>query len=260
MDMKRIPLRALLACIISLPMVACGDDPPGNTGLRPPALGSTSFIDPDILTDADQSTLTGLVAGGQAERTMYDGRVGGSVTVDAHVFEASFDDGLTAEVQVNPEFATADAALVADKYARALGRLPTVLRTGIETLWIHDGIALFDGRGTAMLIHVGQADLYENDGFLEEALVPEAVHISLQPQHGSSTGWREAQALDNGFISQQAEDSPTTEDVPQSFLPYMAILYKQDRITQFLASTIVNQIPARLTYFDEQIFDMHPLQ
>ena len=260
MHQKRRFLRPLLAGTLLLPIVACGDDTPVQTGLRPPALGPTAFIDPDVLTDSDPTTLDGLASAGQASRTMYDGRVEGSVTVDAHVFEASFDDGLAAEVQVNPEFSSEVAAAHAEKYARALGRLPTALRAGIETVWIHDGVEPFEGRGAAMLIHVGQADLHEEDGFLEEALVPEAARVSLQAAHGSSAGWREAQELDNGFISQIAEDNPDTEDIAQSFLPYLAVLHKQDRITAFLAGTIVNAIPARLTYFDAQGFDMHPLE
>jgi hypothetical protein len=258
MDIRRFGFRALTACVLALPIAAC-DDTPANTGPRPPALGPTSFIDPDILTETDPTTLTGLVPGGQADRTLYDGRVDGTVTVSAYVYQASFDDLLTAEVAVNPEFSSDSASVLAEKYTAALGRLPTAIRGGIEFVWIHDGVAPIEGRASAIVIHVGQADVHEAAGFLEEALVPEAVRVSLQSLHGATAGWREAQALDNGFISQLAEDNPDTEDVPQSFLPYFAVLHKQDRITQFLSATIVKAIPARLTYFDEQGFDMHPL-
>ena len=60
---------------------------------------------------------------------MFDRRVNGWITVDAYLFNASFDDGLAAEIQVNPEFGGSNAALAeAEKYAEVIGRLPTVLR------------------------------------------------------------------------------------------------------------------------------------
>ena len=44
------------------------------------------------------------------------------------LFDATFSDGLSAEVQVNPEFGTVEAAKEqANKYATVIGRLPTSL-------------------------------------------------------------------------------------------------------------------------------------
>ena len=71
---------------------------------------------------------------------MFDRRVDGWITVVAHLFNASFNDGLSVEIQVNPEFGESAIALAeAEKYARVIGRLPTALRKDVETVWIHIG-------------------------------------------------------------------------------------------------------------------------
>ncbi len=256
---KSIARSTALAAAAILSLTACGADPVADGRLRPPALGPTSFIDPDIIVATDPTAFTGVTPDGQGSRTMYDGRTEGNVTVDARLFQAAYDDGLAIEVQVNPEFPDSVAGALAEKYAAALGRLPTAIRDGIDFLWVHDGVAPLGNDSDAVWIHVGQADEYEQTGFLEESLVPPAVRATIQGVHGSAAGWLEAQELDNGFISLLAQDAPDTEDVAQSFLPYFTVLYRSDRITDFLTATIINAIPARLSYFDEQNFDMYPL-
>jgi hypothetical protein len=258
-DSRRLT-RALLLGLLCLPVIGCGDDGPSTPpGLRPPALGPTTFIDPDILTATDSSAFTGVVANGQGSRTMFDRRTGGEVTVDAWLFDASYDDGLTAEIQVNPEFADSVAAEIAEKYGRAVGRLPNALRAGLDEVWIHDGEELFGAFDASLLVHLTQAEIYEMDGFLEEALMHQAVHVSLDAAHAASPGWLEAQELDNGFISQNAQDAPTTEDVAESFIPYVAVVYGGGRVTSFLQGTIIQQIPARLGYLDDLGLDMYPV-
>lgn len=253
------PLAGLLAgALLTLPLAGCGEDPV-EPRLGPPALGPTSFIDPDIIVPTDPTAFTGVTANGQASRTMYDGRTEADVTVDAWLFDATYDDGLAVEVQVNPEFGDSVAAVLAEKYAAAFGRLPNVIRDGVDVLWIHDGVADFGNDDDAIWIHAEQADEYEGNGFLEESLVPAAVRATIQATHGGAAAWLEAQALDNRFISQIAQDDPETEDVAQSFLPYFTVVHRSDRVTAFLAATIVNAIPARLGYLEDQAFDMHPL-
>ena len=117
----------------------------------------------------------------------------------------------------------------------------------------------FGGGNNNLLIHTGQSALYEADGILEETFVHEASHTSLDAAHASAAGWLAAQAADNEFISTYARDNPTREDVTESFLPYLAIRYRSERISQSLADTMLQTIPNRITYFDAQAFDMYPI-
>jgi hypothetical protein len=224
-----------------------------------PPYSGTIFLDPDIITPTDHSTFLGAVYTGTGTRTMFDRRKNGWITVEAHLFDASFDDGLTAEIQVNPEFATSGATTQALKYGEVIGRLPTALRRDVETVWIHRGTQPFGGGNNNLLIHIGQGANYESSGILEETLVHEASHTSLDADHAASSGWRAAQAADPEFISTYAESNPTREDIAESFLTYLAIRYRADRISQADYDTITQTIPNRIAYFDAQGFDMYPI-
>jgi len=255
-----------LICLIVfiLTITACDNnkntsDVGSNKQVDPPFSG-TIFVDPDIITASDPTTFQSLSPAGQASRTMFDRRVNDWITVDAFLFNATYNDGLTAEIQVNPEFGNSEVALAeAEKYAEVIGRLPTVLRKDVETVWIHKGTEPFGGGNNNLLIHIGQAEIYMNDGILEETFVHEASHTSLDATHASAPGWLSAQTTDKVFISTYAGDNPMREDIAESFLVYLAIRYRSDRISQVLEKTILETIPNRIDYFDDQSFDMYPI-
>ncbi len=253
---------ATLAC--SLVMTACGgkDATGPDTKPTPPAppYSGTIFIDPDIITPSDPTALQKVEYAGQGSRTMFDRRVNDWITVDAYLFDASFDDGLSTEVEVNPEFGSSDSArIVAEKYAEVIGQLPTALRRNVDAVWIHEGTQPFGGGNHSLLIHVGQAALYEADGILAETLVHEATHTSLDSLVTSDAGWQTAQNADDTYISTYARDNPTREDVAESFLPYLAIRHRSDRISKGMADTIEATIPHRIEYFDHLSLDLHPI-
>jgi hypothetical protein len=192
---------------------------------------------------------------------MFDRRVNDWINETPFLFNSTYDDGLSIEIQVNPEFQDSDAAEIeALKFAEVIGRLPTALRIDVETVWIHKGTEPFGGGNNNLLIHTGQSTLYENDGILEETLVHEASHTSLDAKHSTSPGWGSAQESDGNFISIYARDNPTREDVAETFLLYMAIRYRSDRIDQLLENKILETIPNRIMYFDDQTFNMYPIE
>lgn len=243
--------------ILAAAMMAIGLS--GVVKATPPFFG-TIFLDPDIITDADPTTFTAVTDAGRGNRWMFDRRVNGWVDLNAFLFIATFDDGLTIEIQVNPEFGdTASTLAQASKYAPVIGRLPSCLRADVETVWIHLGDEPFGGGNNNLLIHTGQADQYEASGILEETLVHEASHTSLDAGHAGSSGWLAAQSADEGFISTYARDNPNREDIAESFLVYLAVRYRSDRISQSLEDTISQTIPHRISYFDDQPFDLYPL-
>jgi len=43
-------------------------------------------------------------------------------------------------------------------------------------------------------------------------------------------------------------------------VPYLAIRYRSDRISQSLAATILQAIPNRIAYLDGLALDMHPIR
>jgi putative aminopeptidase FrvX len=95
----------------------------------------TIFIDPDIITDSDPSTLTSVTYTGQGVVTVYDRRPPGWVTINAYLFDVTWNDGLTSVAMVNPEFGSeAAAAVEAETYAHAIGKLPTCLREDVNEI------------------------------------------------------------------------------------------------------------------------------
>ena len=245
--------------LIFLSLICMGYTTVQNVHADPPFSG-TIFLDPDIITESDPTTYQGVMDVGRGNRTMFDRRVNGWIYLNAFLFKASFSDGLEIEIQVNPEFGNATAALAeATKYAPVIGRLPTSLRADVKTVWIHKGTKPFGGGNNNLLIHTGQADQYSASGILEETLVHEAAHTSLDADHASAQGWLAAQVADGEFISTYARDNPNREDIAESFLPYLALRYRSERISQSLANSISQTIPNRIAYFYSQEFDMNPI-
>ena len=233
---------ATLVCLASASVAVLAAVPPYQ---------GTVFMDPNILTESDPTALKSLRAAGRGERVMFDRRVNGWITEHAYLFDVRFNDGRAIEIQANPELGNALAALAeAKKYAKAVGRLRRVLRTGVETVWIHRGRKSFGGGNKNILIHLEMAEEYMRDGFLEEALMHEGAHSSLDPQHLRSSGWSEAQAADGGYISEYARDRPDREDLAETFVPYFAVRQRVGRIHGTMRQTILCAIPNRIAYFD----------
>lgn len=226
----------------------------------PPPFNGTIFLDPDILTPTDPSTFTRLTYSGQAQRKMFDRRVNDWITTNPFLFKANYTDGLSIEFQVNPEFKTvAEAEIQALKYAEVIGKLPIVLRKDVKTSWIHLGTQPFGGGNNNLLIHIGQSTVYEKEGILEETLIHEAAHTSLDAAHAASKGWINAQNTDPSFISTYALDNPRREDIAETFLLYVALRYRSDRISTSLKDKIIETVPNRIKYFDSQNFNMNPI-
>ena len=153
---------------------------------KEPPFWGTIFIDPNIVTASDPSAFKSISYKGQASRQMYDKR-SSWVNLQAFLFEAKFEDGSIIEMQVNPEFKDKSLAEAeAKKYAWLIGQLPVVLRKDIQTSWIHKGINPYGGGNNNILIHTGQTKEYERDGILEETLIHEASHTSLDSYHANN--------------------------------------------------------------------------
>jgi hypothetical protein len=242
-----------LSCVIaSLSLAAAGRDTPPFHG--------TVFVEPAILQPADPTAFRELSEAGQAPRTMFDRRVAGWIEAKAWLFVASFDDGLTMEVQVNPEFGRGEAARQAHRYLPVIGQLPTALRRHVKTVWIHRGKHGFGGGNNNLMIHTEQAEEYLAQGILAEVLFHEAVHSSLDAAHAGQAGWRQAQQADGRFISVYARENPGREDLAESFLLYFALRYRRTRLADSLAATIERTMPNRIRYFDRLKLEMYPAE
>lgn len=230
-------------------------------GCRPdPPYTSTAYIDSNVISTDDYSTLQSTSYTGQDMRWMFDRRIDDWEYLYAYLFDAVFDDGLTTEVQVNPEFASAsNAMLEADKYAFIIGQLPACLRSQTHRIWIHQGDESFGGGFNGVLIHTGRSPEYETLGILEEVLFHETTHTALDPFYASEPDWISAQDSDCGFISTYAASSPMIEDIAESFLAWFMVRQCDRRVSVYDSLTIEQTIPNRIAFFDSKNFAMYPL-
>lgn len=225
-----------------------------------PPYSGTIFIQPPVITAAGPNAIRSVSYIGRGMRRMYDRRCHCFADDDAYLFHAAYADGLSIEVEVDPEYGSVAAAtLPATFYATAVGHLPHVLRTDVHMLWIHKGNQPFGGGNESILIHTGTiARSYIDSGILEDALAHEAAHTSLDAEYAASPRWLAAQAADHGAISTYAEKHPRREDIAESFLAWLYARHGVNRIGTKARTIIQATIPHRLAFFDARHFDLYP--
>ena len=215
-----------------------------------PPFAGTLFISSTIMSDADPSSFISITYAGQGSRVMFDRRTAAFETYNAHLFNARYGASTTVEIQVNPEFGVSAATGFAMLYGEAIGRLPAFYFEDLETVWIHDGDELAGGGNNNILIHTVQGESYIADGILEELLLHEGAHTSLDSIHAADPAWIAAQNADGTFLSTYARDNPSREDIAESIGPWLAVRFFRDRIDPTLATQIETTIPNRLRYLD----------
>lgn len=90
--------------------------------------------------DTDPTAFTSITYAGRGYRSMFDGRHGGQfITLNAYLFTARFNDHSDVEFRCNPEYGQADALVQAEKYAKALGRIPEVFRSRVDIFDLNKG-------------------------------------------------------------------------------------------------------------------------
>ena len=212
------------------------------------------YTDCDIFTKKDLTsfqTLTYI----EEKMIMSMDRRGGVQLADHFIFKAKFKKGNDIPIRVNSEFRTKDKAeKQALKYGTIFGQLPNFLRENVFTLTIHKGNKLWGG-GNRITIHTGSSGTTGKwKNCVEEHMVHEAGHSLV-----TASSWMIAQEADNKFISPYAKEFPYREDVAETILWWIAVRCKPDRIYKSDYKKILEGIPNRLKYFDEQNYDTYPL-
>ena len=279
-------MKNIIYCLLLLIINSCGKENPvvtDNTNyeynklqynkldLNRPPFDGTIFITGDIITSTDPSLFNEIEYKGTGSRQMFDRRNGGSFNnVEPYLFDTSFTDGLKTEIQINPEFTLDEATVEANKYAFLIGQLPTALRKDVETMWIHKGIESYGGGNNNLLVHTGQTERYESyiASIVEETLLHEATHTSLDSYHYPNGGWTQSgyskgkgwiEAIENDnecYISTYARDFPYREDLAELMPLYIAVRYFPERISSELRDKILSCNINRIRYLDSQNLDM----
>lgn len=220
---------------------------------------STSIVgtDFDIITDADPTCFVDLNYQGVQSAEMPDKtKEGGELFQDAHIFVANYSDKTKVQIAIDNSIEAEDTAKSeALRYATRLGKLPTILRTGVERLVVHEGheeTTAFSDQGL-IVVYSGNATKRISTNDLEETLFHESVHAAWDAKYAKSFEWKRAQAADGNFATMYAKEKPELEDLAESALFAYAVLHHSDRLPTKDVKQIKGKIPARILFVESLI-------
>jgi len=224
-----------------------------------PPFGGTVWFSHDLIVDSDPSSFVGLRYAGQEPRVMFDRRTNGWETYNAYLFDVQFGTSTVIEFQVNPEFSQAEAEAQVAIYAEAVGRLPAFLFSDFQTVWMHRGDEAFGGGNNNLLIHTDRAEVRAAEGTLEEVMLHELGHTSMDPHYAQSLDWLAAQAADGMAISDYALEFVEREDLAETVGPYLGLRFRPERLTPALQAHVLDTIPNRVLFLDCLELSMDPV-
>ena len=222
----------------------------------------------ETLTTNDPTLLSSIVYTGRGLRTVGDARLSSDrraeTDINAYLFEISFGTGNPKiEFIVNPEVRTLRQAVrLAQIYGFLVGQWPSEFLRACQSVVIYlgepEGVAAFAssqyrskfGRKlqSVLVVHHGHMVKAMQWGTIEETLLHEAAHLTLDHQH-LSDGWKEAVRADGKHITKYAATNDV-EDVAESFVFYYAVRYRPKRLSGRLKRQINEAIPNRIRFFD----------
>ncbi len=209
----------------------------------------------DFITEDDPSAFSTLEFQMSERSEMPDKRDGkNDLFKNAFVFQAEFTDGTNVRILVDDAFENKEAAETeAMRYVHRLGKLPTILRSGVNRLVVHHG-----GQDTSAFSDQGLIVLYADNATkristhdLEETIFHESVHAALDQAHANSERWKRAQATDNAFLTVYGQGKPEREDLAESALFAYTLLHHPERIPEEESRKIKATIPNRILYVAE---------
>ncbi|MEL6960564.1 MAG: hypothetical protein AAGL89_16610 [Pseudomonadota bacterium] len=209
----------------------------------------TTFIAPEILTADDPTTYLGIRYAGTFTVDHFDARRDGYVDAEFFRFVTRFADGQLINMDMNAAFGSTETAEeVAVIYAEAFGRIPQILREDVRTIIVHEAGDEWYALPGEITVHFGSYKLDLEEGVIEESMIHEGVHASLDRLYDNAPGWRAAQRNDWGFISNYAEENPRTEDLAETFTLYVGLTLYPERLSPGMKMAMKKTVPHRLEY------------
>lgn len=238
------PARRLMAGLLALLLpAALAADPP---------FSSTADTVFDIIRVDDPSSFVCLSYQGRTTRQMWDKRLDDEFDLNVFLFHAHFDDSPPFDIIVNPEFGSVEAAEAeARRYTHGLGQLPLVFRHGIRQFGIHKGMPTFSAGAGKIFVYAGMTTQRIGENHLEESLLHESIHATLDRQHARSDAWQAAQASDDRFLTRYAMRHPQGEDLAETALFAYGLIRHPGRIPPVDSRDILAAVPARVDFFKD---------
>jgi hypothetical protein len=178
-----------------------------------------------------------------------------------YLYTAQYQDGSSVGLWAHPDFGSSTSAESAvTPVAQAIGKLPTMMRSGLDHVVIHvgDETAFAEADGNFFVMYSDNIRTRIRNHDLEETVFHESVHATLDAKYLGSRVWRNAQSADNGFVTEYAARVPDKEDMAESALFAWAILQREGRLPQNVEARVRDIMPNRMAFFEE-LFSSQPI-
>jgi hypothetical protein len=205
----------------------------------------------DFIRDEDPSAFVEMNFVAKQDFEMPDKRGDRELFQPAFVFQASYAEGTVVKIALDEAFEDeASARAEAERYATRLGRIPEVLRRGVDRIVVHRG-----GPETTAFSDIGLIVVYSANASrriathdLEETLFHESVHATWDKAHARSAAWQAAQESDGAFVTRYARSKPEGEDLAETALFSFALHHHPERLPAATVAALGENLPARLRY------------
>lgn len=218
-------------------------------GREPLYASSVVDTDFDFIRETDRSVLdtVAFVEKGPAE--MPDKVTTQELFQPAYQFRATYKDGVKVDFFVSERAGTQSVAQnYVDLAAIRLGRIPHVLRKGVNRVVINEGDATaFSDIGLIVLYTKNMGKRISTHD-LEETIFHESVHATWDKDHAEAPGWTGAQRNDPGFLTNYGRSHPKGEDLAETALFAVTMIHHPDRLPADVRARVQAQVPARLEY------------
>lgn len=208
----------------------------------------------NLFLSTDYTTFQSMNFEGIKTVNMYNN---GFKDLEAYVFTAIHENSKNITMVLEKSLASDQtvAEEILSIYAREYGKIPFFLRTSVENIHVVNGSSSW--WGSKPTITAGRYSFWES--YYAVVFMHEAAHVSLGTQN-SSEEYKQAQQLDYNFISPYTASSPKSEDIAESIIFWFAYRFRPERLEESVKQRIESTIYHRMEFFDQQNFDVSPVE
>jgi hypothetical protein len=212
----------------------------------PPYQNSVVSNDFAFITPDDPNAFVCVSQTGTGTREMPDKRSDHLFADSVRIFTAQFSDGVITEIWVHPD--VNEPIGYAEKVARAMGHLPTMMRDPLSHVVLLDGneTASAEDLGRFFTVYSDNVDDRLRTDDLEETIFHEAVHATLDIPLAGSKQWKDAQVADANAITRYAAENLSGEDLAETALFAYAHIVTPGRLPASVVQNIETRVPNRL--------------
>lgn len=233
----------------------------GNVMSAPLFPNSVVSNDLEFIQTSDKTVFSCLTYEGTEQAEMPDKRSDELFDSGTFIFQANYDDGTSVSLWAHSDFGSQAAARQSvEPVAQAIGKLPTLMRSKLDHVVIHQGdeVAFGESDGHFFVLYSDNIHTRIRNHDLEETVFHESIHATLDAKYLHSREWRKAQQADGVFVTEYAAKIPEKEDMAESALFAWTVLIHPGRLPANIEQGVRDIMPNRLAFF-EDVFLRKPI-